>query len=357
MRKVFAVFAALAVAACAAPDSRVSYVDGAPNAEDLVPIPGTDWLIAGGLDEAGKVAGRLTLIDRAARRASLLFSADSPVFAEAPDSALRGDAGCPGPLRPGMFGAHGIALRPTGAGKGILYAINHTGREAVELFAIDWSAGRPTAVWTGCVPLPPGVLSNSVAPLPAGRLAVTWMNAPEYFARPAGRENSREWVPKFIAGDTTGYVATWKAGEGWRKVPGTEGSVPNGIESSPDGRQIFVAIWREGEVRRIDLESGQVARTRLDFMPDNLRWGDDGRLWMAGAVGEAKAYFACAAASDCENDFAVASLDPATMKATRLPHPDTRPHFGDATAAVKVGDAVWIGSNPANRVAVLRLAP
>ena len=64
----------------------------------------------------------------------------------------------------------------------------------------------------------------------------------------------------------------------------------------------------------------------------------------------------CAARPGCHNDYRIASLDPATMQAQVQPHPETRPHFGDATAAVRVGGEVWIGSNPATRVAVLGLA-
>lgn len=347
MDKRITILAALALAACSGKSAGPAYVEGVVNAEDLAALPGSRWIITSGLDAPG-APGRLSLIDRESRSVRVLFSADSPVIAD----AREGDPACPGPLQKGQFGAHGIALRETAPGKGTLYAVNHTGREAVELFALDWSGQTVTAAWAGCVPLPPGVLSNGVASLPDGRIAVTWMNAPEFFTGPAGRENAATWIPKFVAGETTGYAATWKAGEGWRKLPGSEGSVPNGIEASADGSQLFVAIWRASEVRRIDLASAQVARVKLDFMPDNLRLGDDGRLWTAGAVGEAGAYFACAAKPGCHNDFRVASIDPEAMTAELFAQPDTRPAFGDATAAVRVGDELWLGSNPARRVAV-----
>ena len=291
--------------------------------------------------------GRLTLIDREAKKARLLFSADSPVSSE----TREGDPACPGPLEPGKFGAHGISLRQTGEGKGTVLAVNHTGREAVELFALDWSGKDPAIAWTGCIPLPAGVLSNGVTPLPGGRIAVTHMNAPEYFDVPAGRGNPEQWIPKFVAGETTGYAATWGPGEGWKKVPGSEGSVPNGIAASPDGRDLYVAIWRSSEVRRVPLAGGQVQSVKLDFMPDNIHWGDDGKLWIAGAAGEAGAYFDCAAKKGCHNPYGIASLDPATMAVTTFAHPDTRPAFGDATAAVRVGGEVWVGSNPTERVA------
>ena len=330
--------------------AKVGYVDGAINAEDLVLVPGSRWIVAGGLDEPGKVTGRLTLIDREAKKARLLFSADSPVSSE----TREGDPACPGPLEPGKFGAHGIALRPAGEGKGTLYVVNHTGREAIELFMLDWSGKDPTAVWTGCIPLPKGVLSNGVTPLPDGRIAVTWMNAPEYFSQPATREHPEVWMPKFISGETTGYAATWGPGEGWKKVPGSEGSVPNGIEAAADGRAIYVNLWRNREVRRVPLAGGQAASVKLAFMPDNIHWGDDGKLWIGGAAGDPGDYFACAQKPGCHNDYAIASLDPATMKATGLPHPDTRPGFGDATVAVGVGGEVWVGRNPGNSVIWLK---
>jgi len=340
--------AMLALAACSRGDQqRVHYVSGVPNAEDLVAIPGTKWIVAGGLDEPGKHTGQLTLIDRETKTARLLFSGDSPVRAD----KREGDPKCPGPLEPGKFGAHGINLRVTAPGKGILYVVNHTGREAIELFELDWSGREPTAVWTGCVPLPERVLSNAVAPLPDGGLAVTWMNAPEYFTGGNGRADAAAWIPKFAAGETTGYVATWRAGEGWNKVAGSDGSVPNGVETSPDGRWLYVNLWGNREVRRVPLGDGQAVSVKLDFMPDNIRWGDDGKLWIGGAAGERKAYFDCAAKPGCHNDYSVATLDPATMKATVLPHPDTRPHFGDATAVVKTGGEVWIGANPTDKVA------
>jgi hypothetical protein len=340
----------LALAACSQVPAEPGYVMGAVNAEDLVPIPGTGWIIASGLDAPG-VPGRLTLIDAARKSARLLFSGESPVYADKREGA----PDCPGPLQQGKFGAHGIALRPTGAATGTLYVVNHTGREAVELFALDWSGKEPHAAWTGCIPLPAGVLSNGVAPLPDGRIAVTHMNVPEYFGGPTGRENTASWIPKFISGETTGYAATWGAGEGWKKVPGSEGPVPNGIAASADGQWLYVAMWRGRELRKLPLGPGAVQSARFDFYPDNVHWGDDGKLWVAGAVGEAKAYFACAATKGCHNDYAIASVDPASLAVTPLPHKDTRPAFGDGTVAVRHGGEVWIGANPTDKVAYIPL--
>jgi hypothetical protein len=353
MRGTITGLAIATLAACSGGGSRVGFVEGAINAEDLVPLPGGKFIVASGLDDPGKQAGRLTLIDIGKKSARLLFSGDSPVSSD----RREGDPKCPGPLQPGKFGAHGLGLRLTGPTSGTLYVVNHTGREAVELFALDWSGQGTPIAWTGCIPLPRGVLSNGVTPLPGSRIAVTWMNAPEFFGgKPSGRENANVWIPKFIAGETTGYAATWGPGEGWRKVAGSEGSVPNGIEVSTTGRFIYVNLWRNSELRRVSLVDGAVLDVKLPFMPDNVHWGDDGKLWVAGAVGTARDYFACAAKKGCHNDWRLASIDPETMKAEVVEHPDTRPLFGDATAAVRVDGEVWIGSNPTDKVAWLSVA-
>jgi hypothetical protein len=108
-------FAILALAACSSGCSQVSYVQGAVNAEDLVPLSGGKFIVASGLDTPG-MAGRLTLIDREGKTARLLFSGESPVSSDKRD----GDPKCPGPLQPGKFGAHGLGLLVTGPGTGTL---------------------------------------------------------------------------------------------------------------------------------------------------------------------------------------------------------------------------------------------
>ena len=345
--------AALAVmaftAACSpqkADEPMIGYVTGVSGPEDLVAVTGTPWIITGGLKEKEQ-PGALYAIDREKLTATRLY----------PDAAVKADynaqswPGCPGAPDGAAFSAHGIALRD-----GTLLVMNHGDREAIEVFAVDASKGIPQLIWTGCVVLPEGALGNGVTSLPGGGIAATLMNTPEYFTGPADVAHPENWVPKLSSGQTTGYAATWRAGEGWKKIAGTEGSGPNGIEASPDGASVWVALWGNRQIVRAPLAAGGERKTiATDFMPDNLRWGDDSRLWVAGAASEPAAYFKCWATKGCRNDYAIAYIDPASLALTKVPHPKTLPDFGEATAVLKLGNKAWIGANPSDKVAWLRL--
>ncbi len=336
------------VTACAKQDAgppEVGYVTGVSGPEDLVAVPGTRWIVTSGLKGEGH-PGALWLIDREAKSAARLYPGDS-IKAEYDAKAW---PGCPGPADPASFSAHGLGLRD-----GTLLVMNHGSREAIEVFRLDSSGAAPALTWTGCVVLPKGALGNGVTVLPGGGIAATLMNTPEFIDGPADAAHPENWVPKLKSGQTTGYAATWRAGEGWKKIAGTEGSGPNGIEASPDGESVWVAMWGNRKLVRASLRrDAPPAEVKTEFMPDNVHWGDDGKLWIAGAAAEPAAYFECWETKGCRNDYAVAHLDPATLAVTVVPHPDTRPLFGEATAAIGVAGEVWIGAHPSDKVAWLR---
>ena len=331
----------------------IGYLCGVAGAEDLVALPGTPWIVTSGLAH-GDQPGGLLLIDRAAKSVAELLPRDT--FASRPDT--RSFPGCPGPFERSRFSAHGLNLRAASdGGPATLYVINHGEREAVEVFELDASSPRPHLTWIGCVPAPAHSSANGVAPLPGGGLAVTLMTAPEYFSEPSDAMRQEAWIPKFEAAEITGHVARWTPGGGWQKLAGTEASVPNGIEASADGRWLWVAHWAERRVVRVPLwAGGPTSELALDFMPDNVRWGDDGQLWVTGATGSPADYFACWAEPGCKNDYALTRIDPRSLTQTRVPHPPTLPVFGEATTALKAGAEVWIAAYPSDRLAYLPFA-
>lgn len=72
----------------------------------------------------------------------------------------------------------------------------------------------------------------------------------------------------------------WRPDTGWTAISSTEGSGPNGIEVSRDGESVWMALWGNKQLVEASLVDNTVRKTiDLDFMPDNVRWGDDGHLW------------------------------------------------------------------------------
>jgi hypothetical protein len=339
-----------AVADCAATGA-AGYVCGVRRAEDAVAVPNTPWIVTSGLSE-GSESGALFLIDRARKTATVLF----------PDEAVRNrhDAhaypGCPGSVPDQSFSAHGINLRRGPDRVHTLYVINHSAREAVEVFELDVSGGAPMLAWKGCVLLPNGSVGNAVAPLPEGGFAVTLTVVPQYFAEPGAAKNQAAWGAKFIAAEPTGYVVRWAAKQGWTVVRDTEASGPNGAEISADGRWLWVANWADKQVVRVALRDDTPRVIfKMDFMPDNVRWGDDGQLWVAGAAGTPAGYFDCRSRPGCKGEYAIARIDPGALTAVSVPHPPTLPAFGDATTALKIGAELWLAAYPGDRVAYVRL--
>jgi hypothetical protein len=324
-----------AAQACDAVDG-VEFLCLSATAEDLVAIPGSDWIV---------LSGELRAVNTRDGSEIPLFSPD-PKF----DRALY--SSCPGPLTgpeiaAKRFRAHGINVRAGANGVHTLYVVHHSGRESVEVFELDARGATPAVTWVGCAPAPQGVTGNSVAVLPDRGFALTSFldRSLGGFLGDAGA-GVRE---KLRRGETTGEVWEWHPGAGWAKVPGSEGAGPNGIEASPDGKWYYLAEW--GAQRMIKLSRGEPTPTRrvtaLDFHPDNVRWQSDGTLLVAGQRGTVDAVLRdCLTNRDCTGvATSVASIDPGSLRAREVVHavPANR-HFAAGTTGLRVGDEIWVGS-------------
>jgi hypothetical protein len=232
------------------------FICGPVNAEDLVRIPGTDWVIASRMAGPKDTQGMFYLLN--AKDHSWRALAIDAVQA-APDTAAYPQ--CTEKPSPGSFHGHGISLREA-PNRLTLLAIGHGGREAIEVFHIEATPEDvPALRWIGCVPAPAGAQLNSVATLPDGGFVAT-----KFFDTA-----NKDWGADILAGKPTGAVLEWSPKEGWREIEGTRMSGPNGIVASPDGRVFFVAEWGARKLHRIPRGDAAPARViETDFHPDNL---------------------------------------------------------------------------------------
>jgi hypothetical protein len=302
---------------------QVDYIRGPRNPEDLVAVPETPWVIASGLADKNFPQGALYLIDGRTKVWRVLYPTERSVVSGAVD--------------PSHFTAHGLNLR-VGKGKiDTLYVVNHAERESIEFFELDASRDLPTIRWTGCAVFPNPVFGNGVAALPDGGFVAT-----AFFLKGDPR-----LAEKVKAGEPTGYVLEWHPGAGWRKIPGSEGSLPNGVEVSSDGKWLYVANTGNKNVVRLSLGPGSVQKTVIatDFAPDNLRWNTDGKLWLTGQEKS------CGTEAICTAPFQILRLDPTTLQAEAFRHAATAPDFGAGTVALQVGAELWVGTYRGDRIA------
>jgi len=314
-------------ASACSPVGDLSFICGLANVEDMLPVNGGRWLVAGSYKTGS--AG-LYLIDPAAKTArdvALSVGKPDPIY-----------AGCPAPDLKGLQ-THGLDAVPGAGGATTVYAVNHGGRESVEVFRLD--AARNSAEWIGCVKLPEAASGNSVAAVPKGGFVVTKFLDP----------NDKTAFQKIMAGQVNGVVYRWTPGKGFSEVAGTQLSGDNGIAVSQDGKWVFVNAYGTNEIYRLPLAGGgEASRVKVDFHPDNLRWAPDGKLFVTGQIIDPSA------GPNALQGWATARLDPQSMKVTPVVKEAGLPEFAGATTAVQVGKTLWFGTYRGDRVAY-RAAP
>jgi DNA-binding beta-propeller fold protein YncE len=325
------------------PAKGVSFICGVTNVEDFAPVPGTKWVIGGDLSTASTPQGYLYLFDTAKRSVTAIQPSE---IAIKPDKKTYPN--CPGPVDMKVFGPHGLDLTRTGGTHRVLYAVNHGGRESVEVFNVDLSRARPKLTWTGCVVAPKGFWPDAVASMPGGGMVVTSLWDP----------TDPDRVNKLSAGQPVGGLDSWYPGKGWAPVPGTAGmSGPNGVIVSADGKQVYLALWSGKQVARIDLSQSQpkVETAPTGILTDNVRWSPSGaEIFVGGQDATVKQVLDCfeSSAVNCNVPFKIYRMIPATLKLTDSVKSGVYGVMGAGTGAIQVGDKIWVSSFRADRIGI-----
>ena len=308
------------------------YVCGLQAPEDLVVVPGGQWVVAGAY--AG--SGGIYLVRTSDRSVTLAYPSETAT--DRFDAKTY--AGCPGPpdaAAKAKYQTHGLSIRPGANGVHRLLAVLHGPRESVEVFELDARTATPMLTWIGC----------AVAPDPIGLNSVRWLEdggfiATNFLARNAGAEGMK----RLRSGEKNGELWEWHPGGGWQKVPGSESSGANGIEISPDGRWLYVAAWGSQSFYRLSRNQTPPVRNEvpLGFAVDNIRWAADGTILAAGQTFPGN-----------PGASVVVKIDPETLNVRELVrHPNT-PGFSNGTVAVEVGKGLWIGTFRGDRAAIVPL--
>jgi hypothetical protein len=316
------------------PHGVLRFICGLPAPEDLVAVPRSPWVVASGYSRGG-----VHLIDSRTFTPTQVFPAAAP--RERHDTRRYG--ACPGPLampRKDQFSAHGLALRAGARTVHTVYLVHHGERESIEVFEVDTAPRRPTFTWIGCIVAPDSAVFNSVAPLPGDGLVAT--------------NPRRRSVPPGTHGVATGEVWEWHPSAGWAIVPGSESEGPNGIETSSDGSTLYVDLWPARKLMRLSRGARAPTPQVVDvpFHPDNIRWQQDGSLFVAGHGGRDLLRVAQCVFTVCDDATSnVARVDPNTLAIHSLITLPAHESFFSSTVALQVGREIWIGAVAGNRIA------
>ena len=104
------------------------------------------------------------------------------------------------------------------------------------MFDLDVRGEQPSVTWIGCVEAPAEtILLNSIVSLRGDGFLAT-----HFYERGPNATAARD---RAVAGELTGWLLQWHARTGWSKIAGSETSGPNGVETSPDGKWLYVSEW------------------------------------------------------------------------------------------------------------------
>jgi hypothetical protein len=317
------------------PAGGAQFICGLNAPEDLIRVPDTDWVLVSSMGE-GK--SHLYAVDSKTHTPTALYPAAGA--REQQDKKTYGS--CPGPLPQGAFAAHGLDLRMKGR-KGMVFVVNHGGRESIEVFELDASGKLPSVTWIGCVVYPDKASGNGVVGLPDGGFITTNFHDPK----------DKDAFQKMGARQITGNVLEWHPTSGWTPLPDSAASGPNGIVLSSDGKWLYVAGWPDQQVVRF--ERTGYKWTKRDtiltgILTDNLRWMNDGSLLAAGQDSKMPDVFTCRPPG-CHVGSAGVKIDPKTLKTTRHVSYAGNDSFEGGTTVLEVGNEYWIGSYKGDRIA------
>jgi hypothetical protein len=169
----------------------------------------------------------------------------------------------------------------------------------------------------------------------------------------------------FINGRITGGVYAWKPGtKGLKLLPGTELAGNNGIELSPDEKELYIAVsgTQTVAIYRLADTKRPVRQIRTPWYNlDNIHWSGN-RLIAAGMMfdepscGGTRAQILAAHQNlDCHRGWVASQLDPNKMTWKILAYGEPNPAFGGIATALVIGDRLWLSSFQEGKVAYRRL--
>jgi hypothetical protein len=306
----------------------VQFICGQNGPEDLVVVPGSQWVVA----SAYGGNGGIMLIRVKDRMSSVAYPGSAP--REKLDAKTYNTCpGAPDAAFKAKFLTHGLYLQEGRNSVHKLYVVVHGGREAVEVFELDAKPQTPTLTWIGCAVAPDPIGLNSVRALPdGGFIASNFL--------PRNRQ-----MAALQKGEVNGELWEWHTASGWHKVPGSEASGANGLEMSPDGKTLYVAAWGSQSFFRLSRGGAKPEKQEvpLGFRVDNIRWSHDGSILAVGQGGEAPKF-----------STEVVKIDPKTLKVSKVISSPPVGAFNAGTVAVEIGNDYWIGSFLGDRIAIFR---
>jgi len=253
-----------------------------------------------------------------------------------------GDPECPG-APSADFAPHGIDLDTRADGRTQLLSVNHGGRESIEFFEVTTDQGQTHLTWRGCVVMSGELFLNDVVATNNGGFWATHMFP----------KHSIWAIIRSALGSKLGYAVAWSAEQGIKKLPGSDGAMPNGIEKSADEHFAYINMYFGSTLKKLDVRSGETVKAIELASPDNSAWDRDGKhLLVASHVASIRDAYVCQGLSQgsCGFAFEIVRVNSETMARETLVAHEGAP-MGGVTVALPVKESLYLGTFAGDRIA------
>jgi len=247
-----------------------------------------------------------------------------------------------------LFSPHGIDLNQRSDGRYQLAVINHMPQETVEMFELINVDNSWTLIWRGCVNAPKTGYFNDVALRSNGSFFTTQMY-----------EKDLSYLNLAYISYTkpdTGFVYQWDTNDGFKKVPNSEGSFPNGISISDDEKNLFINYVFNHRTSKLNLKNLTVEAEHFsEGTPDNSSI-DGNFIWVATQdnTGTDLLIHCDETVIQCSLPFTIYKLrqdDLSEVKTFSFKHTQ----MGSVTVGVPHKEKIWLGTFMGNRIASFNL--
>jgi hypothetical protein len=317
----------------------IQYACEIRNPEDLVYFAPTNEIIFGEYgDMAIGRAGALSALDPAT-----MATRDLAILSDGAEQW--GDSNCE-MLPAATLSPHGLDLSQRGDGSWQLLVVNHYQRESIEFFELSQGADGAVLHTRGCVGMPAENRINDVAATTdTNGFIVTHMHEPD--GGLAGLLN----IPKFLMGLDTGYVLEWSPSSGFKRLPGSDGSFPNGVTIAPDQKSYYLNQYTSSKVSHINRTTGELLNSWEVSYPDNSTLGSDGKLYVSSALGPVTDAMECPPKDgfNCMIPFSIEAIN-LQDGSRELVYKHQDGLIPVATVALPLNGALYLGSYSSDRL-------
>lgn len=310
--------------------------------EDLALLPDGSGILVSEYGHMGASEGQLSMLNLDDYQRRELYSSQSSNDLRA-RNPIWGEATC---TEPKTFSPHGIDLAQRASGRWQLLVVNHGSRESVEMFELlKDDAGAWQTLWRGCVEIEDDSLINDVAAIDGGFVTTRMMP----------RELGFGTYLDYFLGRDTGHLMQWQLERGFSVIKNTGGTIPNGVVVEPDGPRAFINNYGGDTLRVVNRNNGEVLHELDILSADNSVWdpAQPNKLLVASHDASLAKMQGCSSHphENCPAPFAIVELDTDDYSQRTLFQTEGE-YYGAGTAALRVGDKLFIGSFSGGRILV-----